>query len=298
MRHTDGEAMIQEILDLGFDRIELGYDLRQDLVPGVRKAAEEMPGLIESLHNFCPVPLGVPRGHPELWTLADPDPRARRNAIEYTSRTIRFAAELGANVVVMHSGNIKMRRYTPRLVALHENGKQFSKRYEKTKMKMQIVREKKGGKQLDYLYEGLERLLPVLSEYNIRLGIENLPTWEAVPTEIELEKLLNHFDSTHLGYWHDMGHAQVRQNLGLINHLRWLERLQHRLLGMHIHDVAPPFYDHLMPPKGEIDFTPLKNFGNLPVLRVFEPSPREPREDVERALKLVREAWKAEPTKT
>ena len=32
-RHTDGEAMLTEILDLGFDGAELGYNLTRDLLP-------------------------------------------------------------------------------------------------------------------------------------------------------------------------------------------------------------------------------------------------------------------------
>ena len=37
-RHRDGRAMIEEILALGIDRVELGYDLRAELIPGVKDA--------------------------------------------------------------------------------------------------------------------------------------------------------------------------------------------------------------------------------------------------------------------
>ena len=287
-RHTDGEAMVNEILEMGFDALELGYDLRMDLVPGVKKMVAEGAVEINSLHNFCPIPMGVPFGHPELWTLGDKDPRTRRNALEYTIRTIRFAAEVGAKAVVMHSGNVKMRHYTEKLVTLFNQGKQFTKGYEKTRMKLQSKREKKGAKQLPYLYEGINRLLPVLHECDIRLGIENLPTWEALPTEMEMEQLLNAFRSPHLGYWHDMGHAQIRQNLGFINHLRWLERLSPWLLGMHIHDVQPPFHDHMMPPNGVVDFSIFNQIAHRDILRVFEPTPRVPADQVVTALNLLK----------
>ena len=35
-RHRTGEAMLAEILALGLDRVDLGYDLRAELIPGVK----------------------------------------------------------------------------------------------------------------------------------------------------------------------------------------------------------------------------------------------------------------------
>lgn len=297
-RHACGEDLIREILDMGFDRVELGYDLRQDLLPGVRKMIERQPALVDTVHNFCPVPPGVVRGHPELWTLSDLREESRRLAIRYTLQTIRFASEIGAKAVVLHAGNVKMRRYTPRLIDLHRTDRLFTDKYERVKMKMQLRRERKAAKQLEYLCQGIEQLLPVLEECRVRLGIENLPSWEAIPTEMELIQLLDRYKSPWLGYWHDIGHGQVRQNLGLINCERWLERLQPWLIGMHIHDVAPPNYDHLMPPKGTIDFTRLKTYGMLDIYRVFEPSPFESKADVSEALNYIKEIWKSDSSGT
>ena len=55
-RHTDGAAMIQEILDLGFDTVELGHGIRLPLVEGILKMWEAGKVKISSLHNFCPLP--------------------------------------------------------------------------------------------------------------------------------------------------------------------------------------------------------------------------------------------------
>ncbi len=40
-RHSDGYAMVGEILDLGFDRIELSHGTRLTLVAGIVRAVEE-----------------------------------------------------------------------------------------------------------------------------------------------------------------------------------------------------------------------------------------------------------------
>ena len=63
-RHRDGQALVEEILGLGFRRIELGYDTRADLLPGIRQMVDTRAVRVDSLHNFCPIPLGAPRGHP------------------------------------------------------------------------------------------------------------------------------------------------------------------------------------------------------------------------------------------
>ena len=290
-RHTDGEAMIEEILEMGFDRVELGYDLRMDLVPGVQSMVKQKAVHVDTLHNFCPLPIGAPQASPEIFTLSDNDIRIRTRSVEYTARTIRFAAELGAKAIVVHAGNVKMKRLTNQLITLFQQGRHFSPAYDRLKLKLQITREKKVKRQLEYLYKGIEKLLPVLEENHIRLAFENLPSWEAIPTEIEMETLLNHFQSKHIGYWHDLGHGRVRENLGLINQERWMERLQPYLVGMHLHDVLPPAHDHLMPPQGEIDFAPIERFAKLDIYKVLEPASMIPREDIIFAKEFLQKTW-------
>lgn len=290
-RHTDGEAMLTEILEMGFTHVELGYDLRLDLVPGVKKLVAQNTVKVDSLHNFCPVPVGAPRGHPELFTFADLDHRVRESAINHTLKTVRFAAEVGARVVVVHAGNVEMPRMSAELCAMYERGEQFSPAYEKAKLKLQVTREKKAGKHLDVLKQCLERLLPAAAETGVRIALEVLPTWEAIPSEFEMETLAKQFESQHLMYWHDIGHSQIRQNLGFISQERWLEKLQPYLAGMHIHDVAPPALDHLMPPQGQVDFPRLAKFGARDILRVFEPAAQTPRENIIEGLRILRQAW-------
>ncbi|NCD31892.1 MAG: sugar phosphate isomerase/epimerase [Spartobacteria bacterium] len=295
-RHTTGEAMIEEILELGLDRVELGYDLRIDLVAGVKRMVDSGSVCVGSVHNFCPVPMSVPRGHPEIWTFADPSRRIRNLAYQNTLRTIEFAAEMGAGVVVLHAGNVKMTRYSNTLLQMIEDGQDLTTRFEKLKMKMLTQRERKSQKHLQYIYEGLQKLSPALHSYGVKLGIENLPTWEAVPTESELEKMLQQMNDSHIGYWHDIGHGHIRQNMGLISVERWLQRLEPWLLGMHIHDVAFPGYDHLAPGKGRVNYDIFTPFITGAIERVLEPSSREAPQDIAAAIDLLKHEW-ASPKK-
>jgi sugar phosphate isomerase/epimerase len=290
-RHAHGEALIEEILGLGFTRVELGYDLRMELVPGVKAMVAQGAIKVDSLHNICPVPLGAARGHPEIYTLASPEPRERQQAVHYTGQTLRFAAEVGAQVVVTHAGNVEMTHYSHDLFDLALAGQSYTPRFEKLKLKLLEQREKHVARQLEFLYQGLEQMIPVIQETGVKLAIENLPTWEAIPTELELEGLFRRFGDEHIRYWHDLGHGQIRQNLGFINHERWLERLQPHLAGMHIHDVAPPATDHVMPPHGQIDFNRFQRFGISDILRVIEPSSRTPAAEVTEGLAFLKACW-------
>jgi hypothetical protein len=106
-----------------------------------------------------------------------------------------------------------------------------------------------------------------------------------------MEQLLQKFDSQFIRYWHDMGHGQIRQNLGLINHKFWFERLSPFLAGMHIPDVEFPAGDHLMPPRGSLNFYNFKSAPSCASILVFEPCPGTPPEHVAQGLKTVRSIW-------
>jgi sugar phosphate isomerase/epimerase len=239
------------------------------------------------------VPIGAPQGHPELFELASNDPRIRAAAVRHTVQTIEFAASVGAVTVVAHAGNVDMWNRTRKLVRLAENGMQFSRRYERIKLRLLARREKKAPRHLDALRRSLDELLPALDAAKVRVAFENLPSWEAIPTESEMEALLAQYDSPRFGYWHDIGHAQVRQNLGFTSQLHWLQKLRPRLFGLHIHDVAPPAWDHRMPPAGAVDFAALRPLvQDVPAL-VLEPVPGAPDEEVKEGCRHVEAAWRS-----
>ena len=297
-RHASGEAMLDEILALGLDRAELGYDLRAELIPGVKAMVAAKAIRIDSVHNFCPVPIGAPRPHPELYTPAAVDRREREYAVTHISRTLRFAAEVGARVAVCHSGNVDMPKHSFDLVRMAARGEQFTEAYENLKLKAQIARDKKAPKQIEYLAESLEKLVPVVKETGVQLALENLPTWEAIPTELESEKLMKRFHAAGIRLWWDIGHAQIRENLGFINASRWLRRLAPYVAGMHVHDVVPPGQDHVMPPAGKVDFPALAEIARMDMVRVLEPAPDTATDQIAGAIAYLRTAWHLTEPKT
>ena len=290
-RHTSGEAMLQEILELGFRRVELGYDLRADLVPGVRKLVAAGTVRVDSLHNFCPLPVGVAKATPEVFTFTDSDSGIRAAAVKHTEKTIRFAAEIGARFVVVHAGYVDMPRLTDQLLEMFNHDGPGSPAYEKIRQRLFDLREKGAKRHLGWLRQGLDQLLPLLDETGVTLGLELLPWWEALPSEVEMEPLLRAYDTPRLRCWYDVGHTFIRENLMQSNALRWQQRLQPWIAGYHLHDAQPPARDHIMPPQGQIDFAAMREYVAPEAVLVLEPAPNTPVASVVAGHEFLQRTW-------
>src|SRR5512138_2240893 len=130
-RHTDGRAMLREIRELGFEYAELSHGTRISLLPGILEAVDAGEMKISSLHNFCPLPMGVNTAAPNLYQFSAERPRERELAERFTLKTIELAARVQAPAVVLHVGSIDMRDYTNKLLELAARGEQSSPRYHK-----------------------------------------------------------------------------------------------------------------------------------------------------------------------
>ena len=109
----------------------------------------------------------------------------------------------------------------------------------------------------------------------------------------DIELLLREFDRPGIGYWHDCGHAQIKENLGFIEHRAHLESLSPRLLGFHVHDVEFPGHDHRAPGSGMINFAALKPMVQPGHIKVFELSPSLTLDEVVKGVAHIHQVWGA-----
>jgi len=290
-RHTDGRAMLKEIRSLGFEWAELSHGIRVSLLPGINEAVEAGEIKISSLHNFCPLPMGVNHAAPNLYLFSSLDERERENAYKHSVKTIETAARLKAGVVVLHLGRIDMKEYTDKLLDLVQHGKKETAKYSKLCETVVEKREKKKEEYQEFANEMLDKLSTLATERGIKLGVENRQALEELPLDSDFELLLRQFDRPSIGYWHDCGHAQIKENLGFINHRMHLECMAPRLLGFHVHDVAFPGHDHRAPGAGTIDFAALKPLVKPEHIKVFELSPSLGLDDVVKGVALIRQLW-------
>ena len=283
-RHKSGLAMVEEILDLGFQRIELGHGLSAPLFEGVLEARKKNRFSIGSVHNFLPSPVEIRADDPDCYEFTSHRPGDRSRAVRLTRQTIDWAEKLEAPFVIVHCGRIRSLDLTAGLRGMVTDGKYLNREYTRLKLAAVQKRERVAEVYLQRVLECLTDVVDYAGTKGVRIGIENREHYEAIPTEREMVTFLRRLDSAHAGYWHDFGHAQIKHNLGLINHRQWLETAASLALGCHVHDVKWPFRDHCAPFTGEIDFENLLPLFPKSCVMVFELSPHTPVEEVRTAM--------------
>src|SRR5437667_5610496 len=210
--------MLQEIRGLGFEYAELSHGVRISLLPGIIEAVDAGEIRISTLHNFCPLPIGVSQANPNLFRFSSLDSRERENAWRYSLKTLETAQRLKAALVVLHLGCIEMKDYTERLIELAQAGHQQTPKYERLCAELIDKREQKKERHVRLAYEMVARLAAEAAARGIRLGIENREALEEIPFESDFTLFFKEFSDPTLCYWHDTGHAQIKENLGFINH--------------------------------------------------------------------------------
>jgi sugar phosphate isomerase/epimerase len=293
-RHTDGRVMLQEIKDLGFEYAELSHGIRISLLPGIIEAVDSGLIKISSLHNFCPLPIGVNFAAPNIFKFSSPDARERENAYRYTLKTLETAVRVKARVVVLHLGNIDMKGYTDKLIELAEKGLKQTPKYERLCEEISEKRERKKEKSVALVIEMVRRLAEQAEVRQLKLGIENREQIEEIPLDHDFPFFFQEFVSPAVAYWHDTGHAQIKENLGFIDHALHLETLADRLAGFHVHDVEFPAHDHLPPGMGTLNFAALKPYVKTEHLKVIELGPHVPAEQLQQGMQHLRSIWGAE----
>ena len=284
--------MLRELVELGFTRVELGHAIWISLMAGVLDSPLlGDPVQVVSLHNFCPLPVAAVYPTPNLYNLAGTDDRDRMLGVRNTFRTIDHARRLGARAVVLHMGSTGMKNYTAQLIQLGETGQLHGPKHEKLLARYHRDRERQSRKHFPKMLDSLKRLEEYAGQAGVRLGIETRSGLEESPAEPEILALLEATSPEVVGYWHDVGHAQTKENLGVINHLRWLEHLAPRLIGMHVQDIRPIAHDHLAPGQGTFSFDTLQPFLRPDTVLVLEPHHRVPPEELTRAAEMLAELW-------
>lgn len=272
--------MLDEILALGFERVELGHGIRLSLMEGIQRRFKKGGFTISSLHNFCPLPIEITRAAPDCYQFSSSDARERERAMKHTFQTIDFAERFGARVVVLHMGRTPIDDYTSKLVKMAEVGLIHSREYVREKMTCIRKREDKAAAYVQRSKECLTRIIDYAKGKNVKLGIESRHGYEEIPNEREMAEMLNQFNVPEVGYWHDFGHVQVKHNLGYLDHREWLASAAPRLIGCHLHDTKWPGRDHLAPFMGDVEYDQLIPLLPKDTLFVFEMSPRRTKEEI------------------
>lgn len=290
-RHIAGDEMLREIKDLGFDHVELGHGIRISLMPGIQQMFDAGEVRFSSLHNFCPLPVEIMGASPDCYQFSAAYPRERERAIKQTFQTIDFAVRLGAPFVVLHLGTIPMQRVTDSLISMAKKGQLFSREYVRKKIRAVQKREAAAPPYLERVKHALRQITEYAAGKNIRLGIEGRRGYEEIPTERELPALLEELNSPVLGYWHDLGHIQIKENLAFVDHAEWLRMIGPRTFGCHVQDCIWPAQDHQPPFTGHVDLDKLIPLLPRDCQFVWELSPRKKPDEIRRSVATWKERF-------
>ncbi|MCC5804862.1 MAG: sugar phosphate isomerase/epimerase [Opitutales bacterium] len=286
-RHEDGYKMVTEMADLGFAHIELSHGIRIGLVPGILKALEEGIVQVASVHNFCPLPTGVMGAAPNLY---EPTARGKQEQdlwFRHTLKTLDFGARVGADLMVIHSGSMRfaLRDYDKKLDGLLEAAEGGDEKADTTKAKAKaaafveksLAKFRKRMKAPRHrLIENFKRIAEPARERGIRVAIENREGFVELPLDEDMPLLLQDLEEPDVfGYWHDSGHAQLKERMGIVKHTSLLEGNRARQFGFHLHDVSEEGRDHQPLGSGVIDWETVASFFRDDDLLVVEMSPRQ-----------------------
>jgi sugar phosphate isomerase/epimerase len=275
--------MIDEIRSAGFDTVELGFSLTRSMVDEVLRMSGDGAVKVSSLHNMCPLPPEIPpdRASPDYYSLSSTDRAERERAVRAAKETISCAASFGARAVVIHAGRVPIDERTRELAAKYDD----EELAQAIRREMAESRRRLGRAYLGCAIESIGELVAFAKDAGIPIGIENRYYYREIPLIDELDEIFGRFGEGELYYWHDTGHAEVFDRLGLAGHSELLRRFSGRLIGMHLHDIIGRMTDHRTPGDGTFDFGIVRPYINESTILVMEVHRPATAEDLRRGLK-------------
>ncbi len=286
--------MLTEMAELGFTHVELSHGIRITLVPGIMKAVEEGVIKVGTTHNFCLLPAGVNSAAPNLFEPSSTDHREHDQWLRYTKRSLDFAAQLKAKLMVTHLGSVEFFWFDPgekleKFIKAHQGDDLVEdKNYEAILAKCMAKMRKRMGPFWERTQNSVTEITAYAAEKGIMLGLENREKFTELPLDGHYFDFMAGLpEGAPFGYWHDTGHADIKEKMGLLNHRQHLEKMAPYLAGFHLHDVNDEGRDHQAVGSGHIDFKMISEFWKPEHLLVLELGPRLEVDEVKRSKERI-----------
>lgn len=258
---------------IGAKAVELDYRLSPAMLSAALKTMGELGIKPLSMHAVCPAPVGKKsRNHAEVFMICSPDEAERRSAVREVADCLSAASELGIRAVALHCGIIMMERLSFTLQRMYDDGSIHTQEGRRVVGEFKRKRMEERGAAFSQLLKSLEEINGYAERLNVLVGVENRYYMEELPNLDEFRIIFERMKGSSIRYWHDTGHAQVQENLGLIPHEDYLEEFSDFLIGIHLHDVKG-YTDHLPPPTGagdSVDFGMVKKYLKPDTIRILE----------------------------
>jgi sugar phosphate isomerase/epimerase len=285
-RFDDMHEFVRVVEALGYDAIEVSHSTPTERF---ERLIDGAGAKLSSIHAPAPWVKVRGKGNSSL-NLASLDEEERRLAIDHTKGSIDHAAAAGAGFVVVHLGGVggamfeselKMRR-------LFDSGTREGEEFDSLRRETVERRAQEAPPYLERAGETLAALMAHASGRGVALGLENRLHHHEIPLPDEALTLVADYAPGAVGYWHDVGHAEVQARLGYVDKRAWLDTLSARTIGTHLHDVEG-IGDHRAPGDGDVEWDYIEQGLPSSALRVFEINQRTPDDAVASAIGFLRE---------
>jgi len=278
------EEILERCRSAGFSYLELNYNVDGATYDRIRSIMGEWGISILSLHAVCP----IPRENCEF-LISSEDENERKTAVGQIQSTIQRAEEAGAEAVVVHAGRVQIEEGLIHLKPLFDSGNLKTAKGAEIVNELRVTRLNNRGTTFTSLFKSLEEINREAEKRNVWIGLENRYNMSEYPNFEEFGVIFNRFGGSKLRYWHDMGHAQVQENLGIYKHKLMLDTYSEYMIGTHLHDVQNGYQDHFQPGCGNVNFEMVKPYIPEDAIRIVELAPRVTLEEGLTGIGFLRE---------
>lgn len=285
-RFECAEDFIHTVRRLGYPAVEINHVVGPAFVDGL--LANDVT--VSSVHSPSPRIQLIDGRWSNKLNLASLDEEERRLAVQLGKASLDLAAQAGARPVVFHLGNID-----GGLFAEERQLRRLSSRGPRSGAKIQDLRTRCHQRRAEAVLlhfpqarRSLAELVDHAAKTGTVIGLEDRFYYHEIPSLSEIHILLDEFPAEVVGYWHDMGHAEVFHRLGLLQNRRWLDELADRCVGSHLHDVDG-IEDHRAPGLGDADWDHIADRLPKEVPHVLEINQTMTEESLSLAIPFLKE---------
>ena len=271
---SNGEELMDQLMELGFTKTELNYRVKPEWLPGIERYIKEGRIRAVSVHNVFPETKDGRFGTDSV-LLGYADESLRSQAVELSKRSIDWACRLGAGAVVFHPTEVPLspEQYDvplKKMIAAHETDSEAYRT-----LRAEMIEKRKAAPYLSKTLKSIEELCDYVTKNRlpVRLGMENRAMCHQAPIFSEFEIIAERFEGSPAGIWLDTGHAIMMMEMGLQS-LPLSERVKRNIVGMHIHDAVDGL-DHYAPCTlpGDV-LAPFREYIQASPIKVLELSGR------------------------
>lgn len=269
-----GHELMEAIAATGAKGVELGYPLTIDTLDEAITASHKRELELLSIHAMLPVAPGEADENRGV-KLSAIDDDSRRAAVAKVNATIRLAGEQNIKAVILNAGHVPMGSATDRLRNAFDKGETGTPKGMKLVNSLKITRLENRESSFERLLLSLSEIHDAADKAGVYVGLKNRYHLSGFPCFEELAIVFLRMAGSRIRYWHDPGHAQVQENLGLGPAKVYLEEFGAITLGVHLHD-AKGYEDRLPPPYNStdgVDFTKLISQLAPEVIKVVQLRP-------------------------